>query len=103
LLRNSVDASQAETIGAIDALSVKMRQREQQAQTTFDHTLTDISRKVLLIAVIFLGVIVTAGIVIALHGTCGRGVPQECHRQTPGRRRPARLEGEGGSRTDRAQ
>lgn len=66
LLRNSVDASQAETIGAIDALSVKMRQREQQAQTTFDHTLTDISRKVLLIAVIFLGVIVTAGIVIAL-------------------------------------
>ena len=66
LLRNSVDASQAETIGAIDQLSVKMRQREQQAQTTFDHTLTDISRKVLLIAVIFLGVIVSAGIIIAL-------------------------------------
>ncbi|MCB1413675.1 MAG: HAMP domain-containing histidine kinase [Xanthobacteraceae bacterium] len=66
LLRNSVDASQAETIGAIDDLSVKMRKREQQAQTTFDHTLKDISRKVLLIAVIFLGVIVSAGIIIAL-------------------------------------
>lgn len=66
LLRNSVDASQAETIGAIDELSVKMREREQQAQTTFDHTLKDISRKVLLIAVIFLGVIVSAGIIIAL-------------------------------------
>ncbi len=66
LLRNSVDASQAETIGAIDELSIKMRQREQQAQTTFDRTLTNISRKVLLIAVIFLGVIVSAGIIIAL-------------------------------------
>jgi len=66
LLRNSIDASQAATIGAIDALSVKMRQREQKAQETFDRTLTDISRKVLTIAVIFLGVIMIAGIVIAL-------------------------------------
>ncbi len=66
LLRNSVDASQAETIAAIDQLSVKMRQREQQAQTTFDRTLTGISRKVLLIAAIFLGVIASAGVIIAL-------------------------------------
>ncbi|HEY0327530.1 MAG TPA: ATP-binding protein [Rhodopseudomonas sp.] len=66
LLRNSIDASQAATIGAIDGLSVKMRQREQRAQATFDRTLRDISRKVLWIAVIFLGIIVIAGIVIAL-------------------------------------
>jgi signal transduction histidine kinase len=66
LLRNSIDANQAETIGAIDGLSVKMRQREQKAQATFDRTLSDISRKVLLIAVIFLGVIVSAGVLIAL-------------------------------------
>jgi signal transduction histidine kinase len=66
LLRNSIDASQAETIGAIDELSVKMRQREQKAQETFDRTLANISRKVLSIAVIFLGVILTAGVVIAL-------------------------------------
>ncbi|NEW88069.1 MULTISPECIES: sensor histidine kinase [Rhodopseudomonas] len=66
LLRNSIDASQAATIAAIDALSVKMRQREQKAQETFDRTLTGISRKVLSIALIFLGVIITAGIVIAL-------------------------------------
>lgn len=66
LLRNSIDASQAETIGAIDELSVKMRQREQKAQETFDRTLTNISRKVLSIAVIFLGIILTAGVVIAL-------------------------------------
>ena len=39
LLRNSIDASQAETIGAIDDLSIKMRQREQKAQETFDRTL----------------------------------------------------------------
>jgi signal transduction histidine kinase len=66
LLRNTIDASQAEAIGAIDGLSVKMRQREQKAQETFDRTLADISRKVLSIAVIFLGIIITAGIVIAL-------------------------------------
>jgi signal transduction histidine kinase len=66
LLRNSIDASQADTIGAIDGLSVKMRQREQNAQATFDRTLADISRKTLLIAVIFLAIIVVAGIVIAL-------------------------------------
>src|SRR6202040_3508450 len=66
LLRNSIDASQAEAIGAIDGLSVKMRQREHRAQETFDRTLGDISRRVLSIAVIFLGIIITAGVVIAL-------------------------------------
>jgi signal transduction histidine kinase len=66
LLRNTIDASQAETIAAIDDLSVKMRQREQRAQETFDRTLASISRKVWSIAVIFLGIIITAGVVIAL-------------------------------------
>jgi signal transduction histidine kinase len=66
LLRNTIDASQAEAIGAIDELSVKMRQREQKAQETFDRTLGDISRRVLSIAVIFLGIIVSASVVIAL-------------------------------------
>src|SRR5476651_2324157 len=66
LLRNTIDASQADAIGAIDDLSVKMRQREQKAQETFDRTLADISRRVLSIAVIFLGIIITAGVLIAL-------------------------------------
>jgi len=66
LLRNTIDASQADAIGAIDRLSVKMRQREQKAQATFDRTLADISRRVLSIAVIFLGIIITAGVLIAL-------------------------------------
>jgi len=66
LLRNAIDASQAEASSAIDELSVKMRQREQKAQETFDQTLADISRKVLSIAVIFLGIIITAGVLIAL-------------------------------------
>jgi signal transduction histidine kinase len=66
LLRNTVDASQADTVGVIDGLSVQMRQREQRAQETFDRTLADISRKVLSIAVFFLGVIITAGVLIAL-------------------------------------
>src|SRR5260370_10279308 len=66
LLRNTIDASQAEAMGASDELSVKMRQREEKAQETFDQTLGDISRRVLSIAVIFLGIIITAGVVIAL-------------------------------------
>jgi len=66
LLRNTIDARQAEAIGVIDELSVKMRQREQKAQETFDRTLGDISRKVLSVAVIFLGIIITAGVLIAL-------------------------------------
>ena len=66
LLRNSIDASQAETIAAIDGLSVKMRKREQSAQMTFDHTLADIFRTMLSIAAIFLAIIIVAGIVIAL-------------------------------------
>jgi signal transduction histidine kinase len=66
LLRNAIDANQAEASVAIDELSDKMRQREQKAQETFDRTLADISRKVLSIAVIFLGIIITAGVLIAL-------------------------------------
>ncbi len=66
LLRNAIDASQAEASSVIDDLSVKMRQREQKAQQTFDQTLADISRKVLSIGVIFLGIIITAGVLIAL-------------------------------------
>jgi signal transduction histidine kinase len=66
LLRDAIDASQAEASGVIDALSDKMRQREQKAQETFDQTLADISRKVLSVAVIFLGIIITAGVLIAL-------------------------------------
>jgi signal transduction histidine kinase len=66
LLRDAIDASQAEASSVIDDLSVKMRQREQKAQETFDQTLADISRKVLSIAVIFLGIIITAGVLIAL-------------------------------------
>jgi signal transduction histidine kinase len=66
LLRNAIDASQTEASGVIDGLSLKMRQREQKAQETFDQTLADISRKVLSIAVIFLGIIITAGVLIAL-------------------------------------
>jgi signal transduction histidine kinase len=66
LLRDAIDASQAEASGVIDKLSDNMRQRERKAQETFDETLADISRKVLSVAVIFLGIIITAGVLIAL-------------------------------------
>src|SRR5258707_12973163 len=66
LLRTTIDASKADAIGAIDKLSVKMRQREQKRQEPFDRTLSNISRRVLSIAVIFLGIILSAGVLIAL-------------------------------------
>jgi signal transduction histidine kinase len=66
LLRNRIDASQADAISSIDDLSVKMHRREQKAQETFDKTLRDISRRVLSIAVVFLGIILSAGVLIAL-------------------------------------
>jgi signal transduction histidine kinase len=66
LLRNTIDASQVEATGAIDELSVKMRRREQKAQETFDRTLAAISGRVLSVAVIFLGIIITAGVLIGL-------------------------------------
>lgn len=66
LLRSGIDASQAAMIAAIDQLSAKMRVREQQAQEKFDQTLAAIYQKVALIASIFLGIVVLAGIIIAL-------------------------------------
>ena len=66
LLHSTIDATQAEAIGVIDELSAKMREREQKAQGTFDRTLSDISRRVLSIAVMFLGIILTVGVLIAL-------------------------------------
>ncbi|WP_245286907.1 ATP-binding protein [Bradyrhizobium sp. Tv2a-2] len=66
LLHNTIDATQAEATGAVDELSAKMREREQAAQATFDQALSDISRRVLTIAVMFLGVILSAGVLIAL-------------------------------------
>ena len=65
LLRNTIDASQAEAIGAIDELSAKMRGREQKAQETFDRTLRETSRSVLSIAGIFTAIIIIASVLIA--------------------------------------
>jgi signal transduction histidine kinase len=66
LLQTVIDANQAATIAAIDGLSVKMRQREQAAQTMFDHTLRSISTRVGTVSLIFIFVVIVAGVIIAL-------------------------------------
>jgi len=66
LLDNTIDATQAEATGAVDELSARMRERAQGAQETFDQTLANISRRVLSIAAMFLGIILIAGVLIAL-------------------------------------
>jgi signal transduction histidine kinase len=66
LLRSSIDANQAAMIAAIDTLSSQLRQREQQAQTRFDETLRDIYRKIAVVGLVFLAVVLVAGVLIAL-------------------------------------
>ncbi|MBV9532334.1 MAG: HAMP domain-containing protein, partial [Bradyrhizobium sp.] len=66
LMRNTIDATQADATGAIDELSARMHVREQNAQAIFDRALSDISRRVLSIAVFFLGLVLSAGVLIAL-------------------------------------
>ncbi len=66
VLRDSVDASQAQALAAIDELSSRMRQREQAAQATFDRTLKAISSRVLGTAAVFIAIIISAGIITAL-------------------------------------
>ncbi len=66
LLNRAVDANQAAMIATIDKLSLQMRKREQEAQSRFDHTLSDIFQKIAIIAVVFMVAIVVAGILVAL-------------------------------------
>lgn len=66
LMKTVIDANQAATIAAIDNLSVMMRQREQAAQASFDRTLRSISTRVGTVSLIFMAIIIVAGIVIAL-------------------------------------
>src|SRR5262249_53360312 len=66
LLRNNIDASQAEAIGAIDDLSTKMRKREEKAPQSVARLLPIIPPRVLTFAVFFLGIILSAGVLIAL-------------------------------------
>ncbi|HWL30734.1 MAG TPA: HAMP domain-containing sensor histidine kinase [Xanthobacteraceae bacterium] len=66
LLHDGIDAVQVEALGVINDLSVKMGQRESEAQTTFERTLKNISRWVIGVATIFLVFITTASVLIAL-------------------------------------
>ena len=66
VLRNTIDAAQADAGREVHQLSAGMREHERKAQVTFDRTLSNISRRVVSIAVMLLGVILSAGVLIAL-------------------------------------
>jgi signal transduction histidine kinase len=66
VLRRGIGESQAEATRAIDELSSKMRQREQDAQQSFDRTLGELSHNVLFIALILLVIVGSAGAPVAL-------------------------------------
>src|SRR6185437_3117003 len=57
---------QADASREVDQLSASMRGHERKAQVAFDRTLSNISRRVVSIAVMLLGVILSAGVLIAL-------------------------------------
>src|SRR6185437_12496650 len=66
VLRNTIDAAQADASREVQQLSARMREHERKAQVTFDRTLSNISRRVVSISVMLLGVILSAGVLIAL-------------------------------------
>jgi signal transduction histidine kinase len=65
VLRTEIDGNQAAMITAIDNLSAQMRQREQDAQTQFDRSLTNIYRVVAFVAIFFLSAILIGSILVA--------------------------------------
>lgn len=66
LLRNTIDAAQADASREVGQLSARMREHERKAQATFDRTLSGISRRVVSIAVMLLVIILSAGVLTAL-------------------------------------
>jgi signal transduction histidine kinase len=65
LLRTAIDDNQAAMIAVISRLSAQMGRREMQAQGSFDHTLANLYQNVVLVALVFLTLIVIAGVAIA--------------------------------------
>ncbi|MEZ5788840.1 MAG: ATP-binding protein [Xanthobacteraceae bacterium] len=65
VLRTAIDGNQATMISTIDDLQAQMRAREKRAQSSFDRTLSDIFRIVLLVAAIFISAIVVGGMIVA--------------------------------------
>lgn len=64
VMRNAIDGNQATMISTIDGLQNQMRARERQAQESFDRTLADMFRTVLLVAGVFLSAIVVGGVIV---------------------------------------
>ncbi len=99
LLRNTIDANQAEPSARSTNCRSRCGSASRRRRQTFDHTLADISRKVLSIAVIFLGIILTVGVLIALqhppaaaadHGGDARHHLGRLRPPGPGHERPRR-------------
>jgi signal transduction histidine kinase len=65
VLRTAIDGNQAKMISIIDGLQSQMRDREQRAQASFDRTMADMFRTVVLVAAAFLSAIVIGGVIVA--------------------------------------
>jgi signal transduction histidine kinase len=65
LLKTAIDDNQAAMIQVINKLSAQMNLRELRAQGSFDHTLANLYQNVALVAIVFLTLIVIAGVAVA--------------------------------------
>jgi signal transduction histidine kinase len=65
LLKTDIDDIQAAMIELINGLSSQMSLREQRAQWSFDRTLTNLYQNVAVVAIVFLTLIVIAGVAVA--------------------------------------
>ena len=65
LLKTAIDDNQAAMIQVISKLSAQMNLRELRAQGSFDHTLANLYQNVALVAIVFLTLIVIAGVAVA--------------------------------------
>jgi len=65
LLKTDIDDIQAAMIELVNGLSSQMSLREQRAQWSFDRTLTNLYQNVAVVAIVFLTLIVIAGVAVA--------------------------------------
>jgi signal transduction histidine kinase len=65
LLKTDIDDIQAAMLELINGLSSQMSLREQRAQWSFDRTLTNLYQNVAVVAIVFLTLIVIAGVAVA--------------------------------------
>jgi signal transduction histidine kinase len=65
LLRDDIDGNQSAMVDAIDSLSSQMRDHERRAQGRFDRELSNVYKRIAIVALVFMALIIVMGLAIA--------------------------------------